>query len=159
MKNIGWCLEKIQIAMAHIPKEVILPEDKNKAINILIEVQKYTDTLAQLIQNPEFQKNLNKLEKTPIEGIRLQAHETKELLKDLEHMLYVLKLYMRNLRKIIVSHPNQWYKKADQLVLMIDQKFGGEMGELRKEFQIALHTKEELKQLITSEKHLAEFLG
>ena len=158
MKHIGWCLERIQIAMAHIPKEVVLPEDKNKAINILIEVQKYADTLAKLILNQKFKKCLHQLEKAPIEGIRLQAHEAKELFKDLEHMLYVLNLYIRNLKKIIISHPNQWYKKADQLVLMIDQKFGGEMGELRKEFQIALHTEEELKQLVNYEKHLTEFL-
>ena len=41
---------------------------------------------------------------------------------------------------------------------MIDQKFGGEWGELRKEFKIALRTEKELKQIITSEKHLAEVL-
>ncbi|MDO9581029.1 MAG: hypothetical protein Q7J06_10775, partial [Bacteroidales bacterium] len=67
-------------------------------------------------------------------------------------------LYIKNLREIIARNPEQWSKKADQLVLMIDQKFGGEMGELRKEFQVALHKEEELKQLITSEEHLAEFL-
>lgn len=158
MKHIGWCLERIQIAMAHIPRAVSSQEDKVKANNILDEVQEYANTLAQLIQHPKFKEYLHQLEKSSIEGVKLQAHEIEELFKDLEHMLYVLDLYIKNLREIVKSHPEQWSKKADQLVLMIDQKFGGEMGELRKEFQVALHTEEELKQLVTSEKHLAEFL-
>jgi len=158
MKHIGWCLERIQIAMAHIPRAVISQEDKVKANNILNEVQEYANTLAQLIQHPKFKEYLYKLEKSSIEGIRLQAHEIEELYKNLEHMLYVVDLYIKNLREIIAHNPEQWSKKADQLVLMIDQKFGGEMGELRKEFQVALHKKEELKKLITSEEHLAEFL-
>lgn len=41
---------------------------------------------------------------------------------------------------------------------MIDQKFGGELGELQKVFQRSLLSKKELKQLVTAEKHLAEFL-
>ncbi len=158
MKHIGWCLDRIQIVMVHIPKAVISQEDKEKARNILDEVQEYANTLAQLILNPKFKEYLHKLEVAPIEGVRLQAHEIKELFKDLEHMLYVLDLYIKNLKEIIIKHPEQWSKKAPQLVLMIEQKFGGEMGELRMEFQISLHTEQELKQLVTSEKHLAEFL-
>ena len=158
MKYIGWCLERIQIAMAHIPRAVISQEDKAKANNLLDEVQEYANTLVQLIQHPKFKKYLHQLETSSIEGVKLQAHEIEELFKDLEHMLYVLDLYIKSLREIVKSHPEQWSMKADQLVLMIDQKFGGEMGELRKEFKIALHTEEELKQLVTSEKHLAEFL-
>jgi len=158
MKHIGWCLERIQMAMAHIPKAVNSQEDKAKATIILDEVQGYAITLAQLILNPKFKVYLHQLEKAPIEGVKLQAHQIEALFKDLEHMLYVLDLYIKNLREIVSSNPEQWIKKADQLVLMIDQKFGGEMGELRKEFQIALHTEEQLKQLVTSEKHLAEFL-
>ena len=158
MKHIGWCLERIQIAMAHIPRALISQEDKEKAQAILDEVQKYANTLAQLILNPEFKKYLYRLENSSIEGIRLQAHKIEELFKDLEHMLYVLDLYIKNLNEIILNHPEQWGKKADQLVLMIDQKFGGEMGELRKEFQIILHTEDELRQIVTSEEHIAEFL-
>ena len=158
MKNIGWCLDRIQIAMAHMPREVISQEDKGKAKKILDEVQEYANTLAQLILNPNFKNNLHQLEKASIEGVQLQAHEIEELFKDLEHMLYVLDLYIKNLKEIILNHPEQWSQKAGQLVLMIDQKFGGEKGELRKEFQIALHAEEELKRIITSEEHLAEFL-
>jgi len=158
MKHIGWCLEKIQIAMAHIPREVISQEDKEKAKKILDEVQEYANTLTQLILNPNFKNNLRQLEKASIEGVRSQAHEIEELFKDLEHMLYVLDLYIKNLKEIILNHPKQWSQKAAQLVLMIDQKFGSEMGRLRKEFQITLHTEQELERIVTSEKHLAEFL-
>ena len=35
---------------------------------------------------------------------------------------------------------------------------GGDYGELRKEFQIALHTEEQLKEIVKYEEHLAEFL-
>jgi len=158
MKTIGWCLERIQVLMSRIPRALISQEDKEKANNTIDEVQKYANTLAQLILNPTFKKYLHQLENAPVEGVRLRAHEVERLFKDLEHMLYVLNLYIKNLREIIINHPDQWSRKADQLVLMIDQKFGGKMGELRKEFKIALHTEEELKQIVTSEKHLAEFL-
>jgi len=73
-------------------------------------------------------------------------------------MLYILDLYIKNLNDIVAKHPRQWSMKADQLSYMIDQKFGGEMGELHKEFQVAIHAEEDLKQLVKSEKHLAEFL-
>jgi len=158
MKHIGWCLDRIQIVMGHIPRAVLSPEDKEKANNILDEVQEYADTLATLITNPKFKKYLQRLEKASIEGVKLQAHEIEALVKDLEHMLYVLDLYIKNLKEIMIKHPEQWGKKADQLALMIDQKFGGERGELRKEFQIAVHTEEELKAVVTSERHLAAFL-
>jgi cell fate (sporulation/competence/biofilm development) regulator YmcA (YheA/YmcA/DUF963 family) len=158
MKSIGWCLDRIQIVMVSIPKEVTSPEDKAKANLVLDEVREYADTLAQLIQNPKFKKHLQKLEKAPIEGVQLQVHEVEELFKDLEHILQVLDLYFENLEDIIQNHPKQWHSKAKDLIQMIDQKFGGEWGELRKEFKIALRTEKELKQIITSEKHLAEVL-
>jgi len=158
MKHIGWCLDKIQIVMADIPREVISQQDKDKANKILDEVQEYADTLAKLVLNPRFKEYLNKLERSSIEGIMLQAHEIEELFKDLEHMLHLLDLYIKNLRDIILNHPEQWGGKADQLVLTIHQKFGGERGELRKVFQIAIHAREELEQIVDSEKHLAEFL-
>ena len=158
MKHIGWCLEKIQVTMNHIPRAVISKGDKSKANNILDKVQEYANTLEQLITHSKFEKYLCQLGTSSIKGVRLQEHKIKELLKDLEHMLYVVDLYIKNLRVIITDNPEQWSKKADQLVLMIDQKFGGEKGELRNEFQIALHTEKELRRLVTSEKHLAEFL-
>jgi len=158
MKHIGWCLDQIQIVMADIPKKVISQKDKTKAQDILNNVQEYANTLAELILNPKFKVYLHQLETASIEGVRLQAREIEELFKDLEHMLYVLDLYLKNLKDIIINHPEQWGKKADQLVLMIDQKFGGEKGELRREFQVAIHTQNQLKQIVTSQDHLVEFL-
>ncbi len=158
MKHIGWCLDQIQIVMMHIPKEVISQDGKNKANEILNQVQEYADTLAVLITNPEFKKIIYELESASIEEVRLEAHEIKELFKDLEHILYTLKLYIEKLREIIIDSPEEWSKMADQIVHMIDQKFGGDWGELRKEFQIALHTKEQLQEIVKSEEHLAEFL-
>ena len=158
MKYVGWCLEKIQIALGHIPRAVDSQDDKEKANKILDEIQEYANTLEQLILHPKFKEDLYNLEKSSIERIKFQAKEIEELFKDLEHMLYVLDLYIINLRDIILHHPEQWSRKADQLVLMIDQKFGGERGELRKEFQTALHAEEVLKRLTISEEHLAEFL-
>ena len=158
MKHIGWCLDQIQIVMARIPNAVISPEDVAKAEAILNGVQRYAQTLEQLIMNPKFKNSLHQLENSSIEGVSLQAHEVEELFKDLNHMLQVLRLYIQNLREIIKAHPEQWSQKADQLVLMIDQKFGGEMGELRKEFKIALYKADELKQIVKSEQHLTEFL-
>ena len=158
MKHVGWCLERIQIVMANIPGAITSEEDKKTANSILDEVQEYADTLAEIITNPKFKESLDQLENSSIEGIRLEAHEVEKLFKDLEHMLYELDLYIKSLREIIINKPDQWSNKADQLVLMIDQKFGGEMGELRREFQIVVHTEEELRRMVTSEKHLEEFL-
>jgi len=158
MKSVGWCLDRIQIVMADIPAEVISKEDKEKAKKILDEVQDYANTLAQLIMNPNFKNNLHKLEKSSIEEVRLHAYRIEELFKDLEHMLYVVDLYIKSLNDVIINDPEHWGKKAAKLVLMIDQKFGSENGELRKEFQVAIHTQEELKDIVTSEEHLAELL-
>ena len=58
MKSIGWCLDRIQIVMVSIPKEVTSQEDKAKANLVLDEVREYADTLAQLIQNPKFKNNI-----------------------------------------------------------------------------------------------------
>ena len=168
---------------------------------ILTYVKYYAYILAKLITNPKFKKIIRRLEHTSIEGVRLQAHEIEELLKDLNHMLYVLDLYIKELRELIENHSgtgqykgkqiiialihlldkkkkklgkeysiaeniremirrrmHQFNNKADQLTLMIDQKFGGKKGELRKEFQVVLHTEKELKELTISEKHLEGFL-
>ena len=67
MKHIGWCLERIQVEMSYIPKEVISKEDKDKANHILNEVQEYANTLAELIQHPKFRKSLDNLEESSIE--------------------------------------------------------------------------------------------
>jgi len=164
MKHIGWCLDNIQIAMMDMPKELTSEESKKKAKQVIDDVQKYADTLVDLIRNPEFKKTIHKLEQAPIEGIRLQAHEVEELFKDLEHALHVIDLTLTELREILAlkfhdeKDIRRWKRSYDKLVLMIDQKFGGERGELRKEFQINLHTKEQLQDIVNSEKHLAEFL-
>lgn len=158
MKHIGWCLERIQVEMAQMPRSVISKKEKAKAHEILDSVQEYANTLAQLITHPKFKAYLSQLENSPIEGIQLQAHEIEKLHKSLEHLLLELDLYLKSLREILEKNPTELSKKADQLVLMIHQKFGGERGKLRKVFQVALHTKEELKGLVQSEKHLAAFL-
>lgn len=158
MKHIGWCLDQIQIVMMDMPRQLTTPATKIVANSVLDDVQQYHKTLVEIITNPEFRTHLNRLETASIEGIRLQAHQIEELVKDLEHMLQVLDLYIRELRDIITNRPEEWSGKADQIVLMIDQKFGGERGELRKEFQVAVHAEEQLRQLVTSEQHLAEFL-
>lgn len=93
--------------MAHIPRAVISSEDKVKANNILDEIQEYANTLAQLILHPKFKNYLHQLEKSSFEGIKLQASEIEELFKDLEHMLYVLDLYIKQLREIVTNNPEE----------------------------------------------------
>ncbi|MBU1111751.1 MAG: hypothetical protein ABIG93_02380 [archaeon] len=164
MKHIGWCLEQIQIVMSNMPGELKSKEDEDKARFILARVQEYAEILAKLILHPKFKKSLHELEKVPIEGIRLQAHEVEELLKDLEHSLYIISLAVNELLEIInikfrtEDDTKRWRKSYDKLVVMIDQKFGGERGELRKEFKVAVHTEEELRLIVKSERIMEEFL-
>ena len=101
MKHIGWCLEQIQMVMARIPLSVISQEDKEKAKKILDEVQEYANTLGQLVQNPILKGYLHQLENASVEGARLQAQEVEGMIKDLNHTLYVLDLYIKNLKEII----------------------------------------------------------
>ena len=63
-----------------------------------------------------------------------------------------------NFKALVRKLLNQWGYKADQLALAIDQKFGGENGELRREFKIALYKMDELKKIVKYEKHLLKFL-
>ena len=158
MKHIGWCLDRIQIVMSSIPKALESQKEMNRATNILYEVKVIGDVLAKLIQNSKFKRDLHELENNPVKEVRLEAHEIEELIKDLEHMLYVLNLYINELTEIINHRPGEWSKKADQLVLMIDQKFGGERGELRRVFQIELDREEELERLVKTTKSMANFL-
>ena len=164
MKHIGWCLDRIQIQIGGIPRNLDRSVDIALANYIVNRVEEYAETLAKIITNPKFKKSLDRLEKTSIEGVRLQAHEIEKLISDLKHMLYELDLYIKTLKEIIEkersekgSSKGEWSSKADQITLMIDQKFGGERGELRQEFTVALHSRKELKELEIAEKHIAEF--
>ena len=158
MKHIGACLDNIQILLGGIPKNIDSPQDKDKAIRIVDEVEEYANTLAQLVTNPNLRDYLAKLEKEPINGIQMQAHEVENLLKELMHILYLLDLYIQNLRDIIANHPEQWRTKAENLVLTIAKKFNDEQGNLHRVFKIVLYEQRELEQIVTSENHLAEFL-
>lgn len=201
MKHIGWCLEKIQVAMRKIPRRLNNDKDKEKANEILDEVQEYTSTLSDLIHNRKFRRYIERLRNSSIKDVRLEEQEVENFAKDLEHVISVIDSYINELRVLITNHSNSWlykgkqiiiatinlldkkksklgkewsmienYKslikkrmhqfnnKADQITLAIDQKFGGERGELRKEFQEIIYTNEELKEIVKSEEHLAEFL-
>jgi phosphoribosylanthranilate isomerase len=157
MKHIGLCLDRIQILMSQIPREVDSESEKKQARFVLNEVEMYLETLVEIITNPKFRKYLNELEHSSDKGVQLSAGKIEELFKDLNHMLQVLNLYIRELKEIILKRPEQWGRAADQITLMIDQKFGGENGELREEFQVALHAEDELRELVTSKNHLKEF--
>ncbi|MBU0457183.1 MAG: hypothetical protein ABH824_01545 [Nanoarchaeota archaeon] len=158
MKHIGTCLDNIQIALFHMPKNLISDEDVAKATKIVNEIEAYAITLEKLVTNPKLHVYLNNLENTFIEMIKLQAHEIEKLLKDLKHMLQLLELYVQQLREMINDKHEKWSSKAQDLIMTIDQMFGGERGELRDEFKIALYKEHELKEIVDSEKHLAEFL-
>jgi hypothetical protein len=158
MKSIGDLLDGIQIVMSKIPKRLVTNSDFQKAKSILDRVQEYFKDLERLITSPGFEKVIRRLEHSSIEEVNLEAHQIENLMKDLRHMLYETDLYIRNLWQIVIAHPEQWAAKSDQLTLMIDQKFGGEYGELRKEFTIILHTEEELEEIQGDERRLRKFL-
>ena len=163
MKHIGLCLDKIQMEFMYMPSDLNSEAKKKTAKKIIDNVQKYATTLERLILYPKFKEYLSQLEDSSIEGIKLQAHDIKELLKDLEHALQTINLTLEELREVLGGFYEKedqirWKRSYDKLVVMIDQKFGGERGELRKEFQVALHKKEDLKKLELIEEHLAELL-
>jgi len=201
MKHIGWCLDNIQVKMMKLPRNIDSDNDKSAAIHTIDEVEEYAQTMAQLVTHPKLRAYLKKLDKSPVGGVRLQAHEVEELLKELEHMLYLIGLYVSELREMIKKHSGAWHYKARQIIIAsvhlirkdkqnlgreytfsqnvksmirmrmnqfnnkadrlaeeIDRRFGGGRGDLREEFHIELFNKHELKEIVTSEKHLAEFL-
>lgn len=164
MKHIGWCLDKIQMTCMSMPKKMDSEESKKKAAEVIDDIQKYADTLVNLVHNHKFEKQIHTLENTHIEGIKLQTKHIKELIKDLEHALYIIHLTLDELREMLKldftdkDNALKWKKSYDKLVVMIDQKFGGERGELREEFKVAVYTKKHLKEIVKSEKHLSEFL-
>jgi len=98
MKHVGWCLEKIQIAFRNMPKELTSEDSKKQAINVIDDVQKYADTLVDLVHHHKFEELIHNLEHIPIEGIKLQTNHIKELFKDLEHALYIIDLTLKELR-------------------------------------------------------------
>jgi hypothetical protein len=164
MKHIGWCLNGIQIAFVNMPRDITSDSNKKKAREVIDKVQKYAHTLEDLINNPKFKQLIHKLEQIPIGKVKLQAQKVEEIFKDLEHALQVIELTLKELNEILnIMLMNEeeiirWRKSYDKLVVMIDQKFGGDRGELRKEFEVSLHTSEQLKEIVRIEEHLAEFL-
>jgi hypothetical protein len=58
----------------------------------------------------------------------------------------------------VKSLQHQFSNKADRLAETIHEKFGGERADLRKEFKLEMFTIKELKEIVSSEKHLAELL-
>lgn len=159
MKHVGYYLDKIQMEMMHIPRQIDTDDNVKRAHDVLAEVRSCEKSLIALITHSSFRSKLNLLENSSMQEIKLQAHEIEELFKSLEHMLYELDLYLKNLYQILEQKNSaQWLPKYDQIVVMIDQKFGGERGDLRKEFQVVLHTREELKEILSAEELIQHFL-
>lgn len=201
MKHIGWCLEKIQISLAGLPKDIDSKENKEKAARVLDEVEGYAETMADLVDNRRFRRIIHRLNKSSFEEIRLEVHEIEYLQKDLMHMLYLLDLYLKELRVMLEKHSDTWAYKARQAIVAatdllnkkkrrlgaeytlveniksklniklneftrktealgeeIDNRFGGDRGDLKKELKVALYTRKELKELVKNQEHLAELL-
>ena len=159
MKHIGTCLDNIQIALAQIPRNVDSHEDKARAFKIVDEIQEYAHTLEQLVMNPNLRTYLYNLEKAPIDGIRLQAHEVEELLKDLKHMLYILDLYIKNLRDIIRNHSGAWTYKAKQIFIAICHMFNSKKVKLGREYSTAENFKALVRKLLNQWGYKADQLA
>ncbi len=162
MKHIGWCIDQIFKEMEHMPKDVTSQEKRDEASSKLDKVEKFIGTLIELIHHPKFREHVKRLENAPFEELKTQGHEIEELAKNLETGLYLLDQHIKNLRDILANHPDQWEKEfrreAEELVFMLAHKFCGDRGELHKELEIATHTEEELRELVSSEEHLEAFL-
>ncbi|MBR9675422.1 hypothetical protein GOV05_00245 [Candidatus Woesearchaeota archaeon] len=58
MKHIGWCLDKIQIVLSKLPKTIDSPKEKDKATQILDEVEEYANTLEHFFTHPKLRHHL-----------------------------------------------------------------------------------------------------
>ena len=164
MKHIGWCIDNIQVASGRVPKFITSDDLKKKAKNAIDDVHKYLNTLIDLVHNDTFEKAIHELEHAPIEGIRLQTHEVKELFKDLNSALYIIDLTLKELTEIlnlkVISEydAKRWRLLYQKIMYMTSKKFCDEHYMLNKEFEVSLHTKKQLQKMVRSEEHLAEFL-
>lgn len=164
MKHIGKCLDSIQMAFVKMPKELDSPQKKIIALSIIKVSRKYATILENLITNSQFGEIIKRLENVDIDGIKMQAKEVETLLKDLEHSLLLIDLTLNELFEIAskddlsAEDKHIWRRSYTKIVRMINEKFGGKRGDLRREFQISLHKAEELREAVALEKHLADLL-
>jgi hypothetical protein len=120
MKHIGWCLDQIQIAMMGLPKPIDSQEAKDKANEILNEVEGYKNTLVQLIEHPKFKEYLHNLEGVKIEEVSLEAAHIEQLAKDLETMAYSFETYLIEIRELIESHSSgRWFKMKIRIIVLM----------------------------------------
>lgn len=159
MKHIGWCLDQIQIVSSKMPLRLNSSDDKANAQAIINEVEKYANTLAEIITSPEYKLNLPAFKEAGLKKLNMQAHEIEKFIQNIEHMLHLLDLYINELREIISQDPNRWNTKSQDLIHYIAKTFNDERYELNKEFKIALFTREEIEKMVTSEDHLAKLFS
>jgi hypothetical protein len=145
MKNIGWCLDNIQIVLSRLPKNINSKENKDKAIEIIDEVEKYTKTLEQLVENPKLSDYLSKLDKAPVSGVRLESHEVEALLKDLGHIVYTLNLYIPELRVMIKKHSTTWWYKGKQTIIALTDLLNKNKKKLGKEYTLWQNIKSKIR--------------
>jgi len=147
-----------------MPREPNSEENKRKALEIINKTKEYIDTLADIVNSDNFELRIKKLKEASQESIRLRAHEVEKLFKDLRYMLLMSDLSLEELKGIVnLDHygkeeANLWNGAYDKIVYAIHMEFCEEMGDLRKEFKVNIHTKEELEEIVKSKKHLAEIL-
>ena len=159
MKHIGTCLDNIQILLARMPKNIDSTTDKAKATQMVDEIEEYAHTLEQLITHPKLRVYLLKLSNAPIDGIKLQGGEVEKLLKDLEHMLYLLDLYIQELRDMIKNHSNTWRYKAKQIFIAVIQLLDRKKKRLGREYSIAQNIKSKIRRRLNEFGNKAERLS
>ncbi len=164
MKHIGWCLEQIQITMIGSSGNIDTPEEKKRALWAINKTEEYLKTLLELVNRPDFKKTLYRLKNSSVKDVQLQEQEIEKLINDIRYTTNYIGLSLEQAKGFLKEydfssdHAARWKKTYDAIVHLIDQKFGGERGELKKEFEAVLHTEKELKQIVSDEKHLASML-
>jgi hypothetical protein len=161
MKQIGWCIDEMARLTfgKNLPLHLDSNEDYITAKDTLSKVFNVALTLGKLVENENFEKILFRLKGKNLNGREFKRKHIKKVFNDLQSAVIDLERYLIALSNLLDTGKYElWLNQKPELLMLLNTRFTLNYYELRDEFNVPLHTKNELKKLGIFNEHLKYFL-
>jgi hypothetical protein len=161
MKQIGWCIEELTRLTKgkNLPLYLKTNDDYIIANDTLSKVFNVALTLGKLVDNENFEKILFRLKDKDLNGEKFNKNHIKKLFNELQLAVNDLERFLIALRRILdIKNHELWKIHTHNLIILLNTQFTLNYEDLRDEFNVPLHTKDELKKLGIFNEHLKYFL-
>ncbi len=161
MKQIGWCIDEmarltmgknLRLNLNSIDDCIVVKDTLSKVFNVAL-------TLEKLVDNDNFENVLHRLKGKTLNGVIFNENHVKKLFTELQEAVIDLERYLIALRNVLDTGKKElWLNHPPDLIMLVNTRFTNTYYELRDEFNVPLHTKDELKHLGIFKEHLIHFL-